>query len=61
MIHGLITLVITIAIMGLVVWAITTFIPMAEPFKKLIYVICGIVCLLILMQVLTGRSFSLNL
>lgn len=61
MIEGLITLVIVIAILGLIVWAITSFIPMAEPFKKLIYVICGIVCLLILLRVLTGGSLNLHL
>lgn len=37
MISGLLTLIVYIAILGLVVWAITTFIPMPPAFKTLIY------------------------
>lgn len=37
---SLITLVVTIAIVGLIVWAITTVVPMPEQFKKVIYVVC---------------------
>jgi hypothetical protein len=59
MITGLITIIVYIAILGLVVWAITTFIPMPPQFKTLIYVIVGIVALLILLQLLTGNSIPL--
>jgi hypothetical protein len=46
----MISLIIWIAILGLIVYAVTTFIPMAPPFKNLIYIIAGICCLLILLN-----------
>lgn len=46
----LINLVITIALVGLVVWAITKFIPMPETFKTLIYVIAGVFMVLYLLS-----------
>lgn len=45
-------LIITIALVGLVVWAITYFIPMPEKFKTAIYVVAGICLLLYLLQML---------
>lgn len=45
-------LIITIALVGLVVWAITYFIPMPEKFKTAIYVVAGICLLLSLLQVI---------
>lgn len=48
----MIALIIYIAIIGLIVWAITTLIPMPPPFKTIIFVIAGIFCLLILLRVL---------
>lgn len=36
----MISIVVSIALVGLLVWAITTLIPMPEPFKKGIYVVC---------------------
>ncbi len=36
---GLIEMIMTIAVVGLVVWAITTLIPMPQPFKSAIYVL----------------------
>ena len=35
----MIQLLVTIAIAGLIVWALTTLIPMPPPFKKAIYVL----------------------
>jgi len=58
MLTSLLTIIVYIAIIGLVVWAITTFIPMPAPFKTLIYVICGIVCLLILLRMLGGNTLG---
>lgn len=40
---GLIELILVIAVIGLVVWAITALIPMPEPFKKAIYVVSVVV------------------
>jgi hypothetical protein len=37
-----ISLIVTIAIMGLVVYLVTTFIPMPAPFKKAIYVVAAV-------------------
>jgi len=49
---GLLTLVFTIAIIGLIVYIITTYIPMPPIFQTVIYVIVAIVLILLLMRVL---------
>lgn len=61
MITSLLTLIVYIAILGLIVWAITTFIPMPPQFKTLIYVVVGIVALLILLRVISGGSLNFSL
>lgn len=43
---SLIGLVLVLAIIGLVAWAITTFIPMPGNIRTLIIVVCGIVAVL---------------
>ena len=43
---SLITLIIVIAVIGLIVWLVTTYIPMPEPFKKIIIVVALIVVVL---------------
>lgn len=48
--HPLITIVIAIALGGLLVWAITTLIPMPDPFKKAIYVICVVALVLFVLS-----------
>lgn len=53
-----ITLIIVIALMGLIVWAVTYFIPMPEKFKVAIYVVAG-VCLLLYLLSFFGL-FSLS-
>lgn len=50
----MIELVITIAIVGLIVWAVTTFIPMPAGFKTAIYVV-ALVCVIVYLL----RSFGL--
>ena len=47
----MIGLVLTLALVGLIVWAITTYIPMPPMFKTVIYVIVAICLILYLMQV----------
>ncbi len=42
----MISLIISIALVGLIVWAITTYIPMPAPFKTAIMVI-AVVCLVL--------------
>lgn len=56
MISSLITLLIWIAILGLIVWAITTLVPMPAQFRTVIIVIASIVALLILLGVVTGAG-----
>lgn len=48
---GFITLIVVIALVGLLVWAITTLIPMPPPFKTAIYVISVVVLVLYILQV----------
>lgn len=48
----LISLIISIALLGLIVWAVTYFIPMPEKFKTLIYVVAGVCLLLYLLYYL---------
>lgn len=39
----LIGLIVVIAVVGLLVWAITTLVPMPEPFRRAIYVVAVVV------------------
>jgi hypothetical protein len=39
-------LIVNIGLVGLVIWAVTTFIPMQENFKKMIYVIVSVALVL---------------
>ena len=52
MIVGLLTLIIWIAVIGLVICAITAIVPMPAPFKTVIYVIGALICLLLLLNAL---------
>lgn len=51
---GLIHTVLVIAVVGLIVWLITTYIPMPAIFKTVIYVICAVVLILWLLRHLGG-------
>jgi peptidoglycan/LPS O-acetylase OafA/YrhL len=48
----MIHLIIWIALLGLLVYLITTYVPMAQPFKIVIYVIAAIFVILLLMNTL---------
>lgn len=48
----MISLILSIALIGLVVYLITTYIPMAPVFKTVIYVIAAVCLILYLMRVL---------
>ena len=48
---SLVALVIQLAVVGLVVWMIVTYIPMPKIFKKAIPVVTGIALILYLLQV----------
>jgi hypothetical protein len=47
----MIQLILTLALIGFIVWAVTTYIPMPDLFRKGIYVITAIVVILYLMRV----------
>ncbi len=55
----MLSLIIYIAILGLVVYAVTALIPMPAPFKTVIYVIAAIIVLMILLRALPGLGVSL--
>ncbi len=56
---GLLELVIFIAIIGLVIWAITAIVPMPAPFKTVIYVIGALICLIFLLKALPNLGIDL--
>ena len=43
---SIITLVLVLAIVGVIVWAVTTYIPMDAGFKKLIFVVAIVACII---------------
>ena len=47
----MIMLILTIALLGFLVYLITTYIPMAAPFKTIIYVIVAVILILYVMRV----------
>ena len=47
---GLLMLLLTIAVVGLVVWVIVTYIPMPQPFKIVIIALAAIVLLIWFLQ-----------
>jgi predicted membrane channel-forming protein YqfA (hemolysin III family) len=47
----MVMLILTLALIGFVVYLITTYIPMPAPFKTVIYVIVAVVLILYLMSV----------
>jgi len=55
----LLTIVLTLIIIGVVLWAINTFIPMAKPIKTILNVVVVIVVCLWLLQVF-GLIGSIN-
>ncbi len=54
---GLIGAILTIAILGLIVWLVVTYIPMPPVFKTVILIIAAIFVILVLLNVL-GISFG---
>lgn len=53
---ALLTLVVYVAIVGLICWAIVSIVPMPAPFKTVIYVIGALFCLLLLLNVIGGHA-----
>ncbi len=56
----MVTLLLTIALIGLLVWALTTFIPMPDGFKKAIYAV-GIIVVILMALSAFGVAVPLHL
>lgn len=50
MIESLVMMLIYVAIIGLVIWAITSLIPMPGPMKTIVYIIGALIALLLLLK-----------
>jgi hypothetical protein len=48
----IITLIVWMAVIGLIAWVVTTYIPMPPPIKSVIVIAAVIICVLILLQAL---------
>lgn len=46
----MLSLIITLALLGLIVWAITTYIPMPPVFKTVIYIVAAVCLIMLLMR-----------
>jgi hypothetical protein len=46
----MITLILTLAIIGFIVWMLTTYVPMAEPFRVIIYFIAAVAVIFVVMR-----------
>jgi hypothetical protein len=51
---GLIGLLIVLAVVGFLVWLLTTYVPMPDPIKQVIIVIVVIVMILYVLQLFVG-------
>jgi len=52
MVTELLTILVVLAVVGFALWLVTTYIPMPEPFKKVIVVIAVLVLLVWVVRVL---------
>lgn len=51
---GIIQLLVILAIIGLVAWALVTAVPMPQPIRTVIIVVATLLCLLIVLQAFGG-------
>lgn len=58
MIEQVFILLLIIAIIGLIAWAITTVVPMPQPFKTLIIVVALLLCLFVVYKAFGGGSLA---
>jgi hypothetical protein len=52
------SLVVTIAIVGFVVWLVITYVPMPEPFRRIVVALVILILLIWLVRALAGVSLS---
>jgi hypothetical protein len=53
---ALVRLILALGLVGFLVWLITTYIPMAEPIKRVIVVIVVVVVVLYLLSMVLGQG-----
>lgn len=49
-VSSLVTLLLLVALIGVIAWAITAFIPMPTPFKTLVVAVAGIFAILVILR-----------
>ena len=52
----IVTLLIVFALIGFIVYLVITYIPMPEPFKQVIIVVCVILLILYVLGLVTGHA-----
>ena len=60
MLTSLVVTILVLALVGFLIWIITTYIPMPDLVKTLIYVVVAVVVVLYLLQMLTGHAALLR-
>lgn len=60
MVEPLLVALILIAIVGAVLWGLTSIVPMPPPVKTIVYVIGTIIMLVILLHIVTGGTLGLG-
>jgi hypothetical protein len=58
---GLLGLILMIAVLGVVVWLVTAYIPMPPVFKTIIYIVAVIILIIVLIRALGGGDVSVSL
>lgn len=58
---SLVLLLLVFALVGFIVWLIVKFIPMPEPFQKVIIVACVVLLVLYLLGIVAGHAPVLSL
>ena len=60
MLTSLVVTILVLALVGFLIYIITTYIPMPDLIKNLIYVVVAVVVVLYLLQMLTGHAALLR-
>lgn len=58
---AIVTTLLAVALVGFLVWMLITYIPMPDPFKQVIIVICVILLILYILALLTGNATPIRL
>jgi hypothetical protein len=55
----MISLIVTLAIIGLIAWAIVTYVPMPQPIKTLIIIVVVVCCIIIVINAFGITNYDL--